>query len=308
MVITNPGNIKAFVTKSIGRNFIQDAASGIILNVMNSRLERFRNDGFLILDGFNSEQECDALIERAAELTAVFDYDGHPSVFQTSAQERTSDEYFLSSSDRISYFFEKDAFDEQGNLKSDLFHSLNKIGHALHDLDPVFNRFSRSSQMKRLAAELEMTEALIIQSMHIFKHARIGGVVDVHQDSTFLYTEPLSCTGFWFALEDATAENGCLWAAPGGHRTGLRSWFRRKKEGGTEFEVFDDSPIETEAMIPLEVKKGACIVLDGLLPHSSLPNTSGSSRQAYAVHTIDGNAHYPEQNWLQRKKSGLSPI
>ena len=178
----------------------------------------------------------------------------------------------------------------------------------MHDLDPVFDKFSRSPQMKKLAAELDLREALIIQSMYIFKHAQIGGVVDVHQDSTFLYTQPASCVGFWFALEDATIENGCLWAKPGGHRTTLRSRFRRKNSGGTEFEIFDNAPFETEDMMPLEVKKGACIVLDGLLPHYSLPNTSGQSRQAYSIHTIDGKALYPEQNWLQRKKSELSPI
>lgn len=275
---------------------------------MGKQLEKFERDGFLILEGFNSARECDELMERAAQLTAGFDYDGHPSVFQTSEQERTSDDYFLNSGDRISFFFEKDAFGENGRLKNDLFHSLNKIGHAMHDLDPVFNRFSRSPQMKQLAAELELTEALIIQSMYIFKHARIGGVVDVHQDSTFLYTEPGSCVGFWFALEDATIENGCLWAQAGGHRTPLRSWFRRKETGGTEFQIFDETPFNLEEMKPLEVKKGACIVLDGLLPHSSLPNTSGKSRQAYSIHTIHGKAVYPEQNWLQRDFSNLAPI
>jgi phytanoyl-CoA hydroxylase len=275
---------------------------------MSKQLEQFQRDGFLILEGFNSEQECNELINRAAELTNSFDYDGHPSVFQTSEQERTSDDYFLNSGDKISFFFEKDTFDENGRLRNDLFHSLNKIGHALHDLDPVFNRFSRSPQMKRLAAELGLSEALIIQSMYIFKHARVGGVVDVHQDSTFLYTEPKSCVGFWFALEDATTRNGCMWAKQGGHSTPLRSWFRRKPEGGTEFQTFDNTPFDIEDMIPLEVKKGACIVLDGLLPHYSLPNTSGQSRQAYTIHTIAAAARYPEQNWLRRNCSELSPI
>jgi phytanoyl-CoA hydroxylase len=275
---------------------------------MGDQLEQFQRDGFLILQGFNSEDECDGLIRRAAELTADFDYDGHPSVFQTSEQARTSDEYFLNSGDRISFFFEKDAFGSDGKLKNDLFHSLNKIGHALHDIDPVFGGFSRSPQMKRLAANLGLSDALMIQSMYIFKHAGIGGVVDVHQDSSFLYTEPGSCVGFWFALEDATIENGCLWAKPGGHRTTLRSWFRRKDSGGTEFHTFDNSPFVLDEMVPLEVKKGTCIVLDGLLPHYSLPNTSQKSRQAYTLHTISPNARYPEQNWLQRNRADLAAI
>jgi phytanoyl-CoA hydroxylase len=142
--------------------------------------------------------------------------------------------------------------------------------------------------------------------MLIFKHAKIGGVVDIHQDAAFLYTEPCTCVGFWFALEDATIENGCLWAKPGGHHTSLRSWFRRKKDGGTEMHLLDKAPLSMEGMVPLEVKKGTCIVLHGLLPHYSLPNTSKKSRQAYAIHLIDQTAYYPEYNWLQRKQSQLT--
>ncbi len=262
--------------------------------------ELFESQGYLILEGFNTADDCDQLMHRAQELANNFNFDGHPSVFQTNEQSKTTDDYFLNSGDKIAYFFEKDAFDEGGKLKTDLFHSLNKIGHALHDLDPVYFAFSRSTQMKSLIHELELDDYLLIQSMHILKHAKIGGVVDVHQDSTFLYTEPESCIGFWFALEDATINNGCLWAKPGGHQTTLRSWFTRKDDGGTTMTIFDETPLSMDGMIPLEVKKGTCIVLNGLLPHYSLPNTSGKSRQAYAIHTIDKKAHYPEQNWLQR--------
>ncbi len=272
---------------------------------MGNHLQKFQADGFLVLEGFNSVEACNDLMQRAEELANGFDYDGHPSVFQTSEQTRTSDDYFLDSGDKISYFFEKDAFDPSGNLKKDLFHSLNKIGHALHDLDPVFNAFSRSPQMKQLVADLELEKNLLIQSMMIFKHAKIGGVVDIHQDSTFLYTEPESCIGFWFALEDATQANGCLWAMPGGHQTPLRSWFKRKQGGGTEMVQLNPEPYSMEGMIPLEVKKGSCVVLHGLLPHYSLPNTSGKSRPAYAIHTINPNANYPDTNWLQRDLNGV---
>lgn len=263
----------------------------------------FETNGYLVIEGFNSPEACDILMNRGMELAKEYNYEGHPSIFQTNEQTRTSDDYFLNSGGNISYFFEKDAFDENGKLKNELFYSLNKIGHALHDLDPEFNNFTRSPQMKKLALDLGLDEYIIIQSMLILKHAKIGGVVDVHQDASFLYTEPNSCIGFWFALEDATIDNGCLWAKPGGHKTSLRSWFRKKQGGGTENVLLDHEPISMEGMMPLEVKKGACVVLHGLLPHYSLPNTSGKSRQAYAIHTIDKNAFYPKENWLQRDMS-----
>lgn len=121
-----------------------------------------------------------------------------------------------------------------------------------------------------------------------------------HQDSTFLYTEPTQIAGLWFALEDATVENGCLWVIPKGHRLGLKSRWVRAPEGGMRFEVIDPVPFPEEDLVPLEVSKGTLIVLDGLLPHKSLANKSPRSRHAYTLHIISANSRYAPDNWLQR--------
>jgi phytanoyl-CoA hydroxylase len=136
--------------------------------------------------------------------------------------------------------------------------------------------------------------------MYIFKQPFIGGEVTAHQDHTFLWTDPPTVTGFWFALEDATVENGCLWARPGGHVEPPRKRFHRLPGGGTAFEVVDDRPLPQDGMVPLPVSKGSCIVLHGLLPHDSGANRSARSRQAYSLHVIDAGASYPADNWLQR--------
>jgi phytanoyl-CoA hydroxylase len=266
------------------------------------QLTNYQNEGFLVLNDFVDPTECDLLRDRIIEMIREFEPADVASIFSTREQNRIADEYFLNSANNISFFFEENAFSPDGALKQDKELSINKIGHALHDLDPVFDRFSRTNSIEQLALELGVDNPLLLQSMYIFKQPHIGGEVNCHQDCTFLYTEPQDILGLWFALEDATLENGCLWVLPGGHQRGLKSrWVRT--ENGMQFETFDTSPWAEEELIPLEVKKGSLIVLNGLLPHRSLENRSPKSRHAYTLHIISGDSHYPSDNWLQRSKN-----
>ena len=271
------------------------------LNLLTAeQLASYERDGFLVLENFATREACDALRRRAAELVEAFDENSIRSIFSTREQTRTSDDYFLASGDQIRFFFEAEAFTPEGALRQPKQLSLNKIGHALHDLDPTFAHFSRTPRLAALAADLGQAQPLPWQSMYIFKQPGIGGEVACHQDATFLYTNPPSVVGLWFALEDATRENGCLWALRGGQRFGLKSRFKRAEGGGTEFEILDPTPWPQERLIPLEVPQGTLIVLHGLLPHLSYANRSPKSRHAYTLHLIDGDCEYPADNWLQR--------
>ena len=263
---------------------------------------RFERDGFLVLENFVDTHTCDQLRSRAEQMVEEFDLAGVVSIFTTREQSRISDDYFLESGDKIRFFFEEDAFLPDGNLKQSKEQSINKIGHALHKFDPVFRQFSNSAAIRDLVADLKIESPLLVQSMYIFKQPRIGGEVACHQDSTFLYTEPIDIAGLWLALEDATITNGCLWAIPGGHRLGLKSRWLRAPEGGMRFEIFDSAPWPEADLQPLEVRKGTLIVLHGLLPHKSLANRSKKSRHAYTLHVIGGRSHYAPDNWLQPRE------
>ncbi len=278
------------------------------------QIQRYEEEGFLVLREFVEPSACDRLRRHAEELVRDFDPRGIISIFSTREQTRTSDDYFLESGDKIRFFFEENAFNADGSLRQAKERSINKIGHALHDLDPVFDEFSRGAEVKQVVHELRFRDPLLLQSMYIFKQPNIGAEVTCHQDGTFLFTEPLRVLGLWFSLEDATIENGCLWAIPGGHKAGLKSRFvrtsteidslaagyRPPETSKTHFEVFDETPWPEEKLVPLEVEKGTLIVLHPLLPHLSRENRSAKSRQAYTLHIIDGSAHYPTTNWLQR--------
>lgn len=270
---------------------------------MSARAD-FERDGYLVVPDFVSSRQCDGLRARMAELVESFEPGAVATIFSTGELSHAQDRYFLESGDRIRFFFEEQAFDERGRLRQSKARSINKVGHALHDLDPTFERFSRQPALARLVAELGVAEPLLLQSMYIFKQPRIGGEVGCHQDASFLATDPPSVLGLWFALEDATVENGCLLAAPGGHRGPLRARFVRHDIGGasdrTEMITLDPMPLPTEGMMPLEVAQGTLVVLHGLLPHGSAPNRSAVSRHAYTLHVIDGRYAYSPDNWLQR--------
>lgn len=121
----------------------------------------------------------------------------------------------------------------------------------------------------------------------------IGGEVVPHQDNSFLYTDPPTCTGLWLALEDATVSNGCLWAIPGSQKSsflalvmgmpetwdwfvltlvflsdGLVRKFIRNEDGVT----FDrPSPAyERKDFVPIEVKAGSLVLIHGDLIHQRL--------------------------------------
>ena len=268
------------------------------------RREAWERDGFVVLPGFVSPDRVESLRRRIDELVAGYASQGLPdgaaTVFSTTEQTHAQDNWFLTSADVIRPFFENGAFDADGNLVAPMDRALNKMGHALHDLDPAFDQFSRTTDLASLVAELGITDPLLLQSMVIFKPPRIGGEVVCHCDHSFLWTDPQTVVGLWFALDDATVANGCMWAIPGGHVGGARTRFRLDGTGGTTTDVLDPTPYDHGDLVPVEAEAGTLVAFHGCLPHWSGANTSDRPRLAYTLHVIDGTAHYRADNWLQR--------
>ena len=259
-------------------------------------LAAFDDAGVIILREFANASDCLALRERALALVEQKAPDKAESVFSTKSNVQFADGYFERSAADISFFFEEEAAADKGLDKAG---RLNKMGHAMHDLDPVFDAFSRTEKLANAAASLGFRDPKIVQSMYIFKPPGIGGEVVCHQDSTYLYTEPESCVGFWFAIDDADAENGAMAFIPGGHKGPLRQLNRRGEDGKLATRVIDDAPFDGEPVLA-PARRGDLVIFHGRAPHMSAANRSGRPRHAYTLHVVEGRARWPAQNWLQR--------
>lgn len=191
--------------------------------------------------------------------------------------------------------------DENGQLTKPKERAVNKIGHGLHDLDPVFRNVSLTDDIRAITKALGFRDPRMLQSMIICKQPEIGGKVPSHQDSVFLYTDPPSAVGFWFALEDCTTTNGCLSFVPGSHKTSpITKRFVRQDSGtgfidlGGELREPNDDEFKIE-----ECSAGTLVVIHGNVLHKSEANRSLKSRYIYTFHIIEGDAIYDEKNWLQ---------
>ena len=256
--------------------------------------------GYLVLPGFKPAAELAGVIARAHALVDAFDPSQGASRFSTRDRGLVADAKLIASADQVHCFFEEEALDDAGQLVVPKSQSINKIGHALHDRDPVFDAFSHGPALAELATDLGLSRPQVWQSQLIFKQPRIGGEVGWHQDASFFVTAPVTVTTFWFALEDATLDNGCLWVEPGGHQGTLRERYVCE-DGRLRMDKLEAPPWpDMKDALALPVPAGTLVVFHGLLPHCSAPNRSPTSRLAYTLHVTDASAAYSKLNWLQR--------
>ncbi|KAI3406898.2 hypothetical protein KGF56_000190 [Candida oxycetoniae] len=290
------------------------------------QIKTFNDKGVLCLPNFLSPKETELLLQRSRNLISKCNLANHPkTTFKTCDDDNIGDRYFYESADKISYFFDTDAFDKDGELVVPLDKAINKIGHGLHIHDEAFKITTFSTNVQKIAKDLSYTDPRVLQSMCIFKQPTAGGgggtskdisrdnAVPPHTDATFLFTKPKqTAIGYWFALEDCTEENGCLKYLPGSHKKyPVTKRFVRINglNGGCKFEqVGEEIPVEEreEDYVTLPCKAGSLILINNSVLHKSDKNQSQNSRFAYAFHVIDGIAEYDDKNWLQVPYEGGS--
>jgi len=271
-----------------------------------NQINQFHKDGYLVLEAVIALPEITRLKNAALEIVDDFDIDTHRSVFSTTDRDRGRDNYFFDSAENIHCFLEEGALDQEGCLLKPARLAINKIGHAMHDLNPTFRSFCQLPLFGKVLRDIGYQAPLLWQTMYIFKQPHIGGEVRWHQDASYLVSEPASVTGIWVAIEDANLGNGCLWVQPGGHRSPLREIYQvdwSRHEG----KLTDLDPTPWPAIgeaVAVEVPAGSVVLFNDHMPHYSSQNRSAFSRHAFTMHVSEKNTTWSDANWLQRRTLG----
>ena len=117
------------------------------------------------------------------------------------------------------------------------------------------------------------------QTMGLIKPPLVGTEKPWHQDNAYFSIQNLDkVCGVWVALDDATAENGCMHVIPEGHKLGpLR-----------HHHTFDceimEGRIDPSKAIPIELKAGGALFFSSMIPHKTPPNRSPQRRRAMQFH------------------------
>ena len=127
-----------------------------------------------------------------------------------------------------------------------------------------------------------------------------GNQTSFHRDTPYWSMTTRRTVNFWFALDDATLENGCLWYLPGTHKLGD---FTHVEIGSSMSDLLKVYPewrdIEARAT---PVKAGGLVIHNGMVAHGAGANMTPGRRRAMTIaYFPDGEVYNGRRDTLPDK-------
>jgi phytanoyl-CoA hydroxylase len=151
---------------------------------------------------------------------------------------------------------------------------------SFQDEAPIFNRiYTTHPRIQGVVSSILGKAVELYQTMALVKTAQGGVEKPWHQDNAYFAIENMDqILGTWIALDDATAENGCMHLLVGGHQLGPL-----KHHHTFDCEIVSGR-IDPSAAIPIELKTGGILFFHANLPHQTPINSSPNRRRALQYH------------------------
>jgi hypothetical protein len=226
----------------------------------------FSRQGYIVVP-FISEETVNELLEHF-----------HNSLRRSGGQMNSQDTG-IGESPEITYDFT--FIDKNPEYKREVFHTISKtfekpMSGILKDYRPIIANYIRKTPG--------------------------GGEVPLHENWAFADEKKCTTVSIWCPLVDSNATNGTLQVVPGSHK---RFGEYRGPKIPWELENIQQSIIENELM-PLEIPKGYCVILDDSIVHYSSPNHSQLLRLAIQLICIP--SEFPSLHYHMESQTEGSSI
>lgn len=159
--------------------------------------------------------------------------------------------------------------------------------------NPGVKKLMLDERLGRMAAKLAGIDGIrIFHDQALFKEAD-GRPTVWHQDLSYWSFTHRAAISIWVALDDATAENGCLSYMPGSQNTERAASVDLAKDHDIRKQV---PQLRSLPSVQIPVRAGSAIWHNGLTYHSAGPNRTQHTRRAMTcAYMPDGavyNGHY----------------
>ena len=141
-----------------------------------------------------------------------------------------------------------------------------------------FRDYADSAEILDSVEQLIGGNLLLHYSKLNMKPAKLGSVVEWHQDLSYYPLTNRDSLAVLIYLDDADEQNGCLRVLPGRHQGDLMDHTLSDAFQGCITETIDEDEAEN-----LAGKAGTAIFLHGMTPHASTQNHSGKPRRTLIV-------------------------
>jgi chlorinating enzyme len=181
--------------------------------------------------------------------------------------------------------------------------------------DPRLLDFLLSDTMLDLVQPLVGPDIAVWSSHMISKPARTGKATPWHTDAAYWEGRVSTMAGIctvWLALDEVTAENGCMQVIPGTHLSEEAADLGNYEPVDTGGNIFANQVrpglINTAVAVELLLRPNQCSIHDARIVHGASPNTSGKRRAGYAMRYLPTttkviSGHHLNHNhklWLAR--------
>ncbi|MBC8063995.1 MAG: phytanoyl-CoA dioxygenase family protein [Chlorobia bacterium] len=210
------------------------------------QIAKYRQDGFVILDGFLDALELEHWRTTTEEAVRV----------------RLEETPYLHN---------------QGN-PDDYYSQVFTQALKLREVHEGMRQIMDDPRLGKLAADLSGADGIRIWHDQALFKPPFGNATAWHLDNPFWSFSSRDAISMWVALDDATLENGCLYYLPGTH---LKARFEPTPIGANQRDLFKQYPEWTEIpSVATPCKAGSAVFHNGLVAHGAGANMTNRPRRA----------------------------